>query len=195
MTAPLVDIHTHGPATGGIVLRTAGIHPWEAAGRSASELLPLPRGTQAIGETGLDLLRGAPYDEQLRLLREQLDLAGRLELPVVLHCVRAFEPLMAELRPLRLRAVLFHGFVGSPRQALRAAERGYFLSFGERMFRSPRTLDALRALPLDRIFCETDDAAVPIGEIYRRTAAARGIDPETLATALWENYERLIGKD
>ena len=49
-------------------------------------------------------------------LREQLDLAERTGLPVVLHCVRAFEPLMKELQGRRLKAVIFHGFIGSPQQ-------------------------------------------------------------------------------
>ena len=191
MSAPLVNIHTHRPAGTGIELRTAGIHPWEAAGRSASELLPLAPDVQAVGETGLDFVRGAERSEQLRLLREQLTLAEELGLPVGLHCVRAFDPLMTELRGRRLRAVLFHGFIGSPQEARRAVERGCYLSFGERTFRSPKTLEALRRTPLDRIFCETDESDTPIGEIYRRTAEAKGIDAETLAEALWDNY-RLI---
>ena len=110
---------------------------------------------------------------------------------MVLHCVRAFDPLMTELRGRRLRAVLFHGFIGSPQEARRAVERGCYLSFGERTFRSPKTLEALRRTPLDRIFCETDESDTPIGEIYRRTAEAKGIDAETLAEAIWDNY-RLI---
>lgn len=192
MSAPLINIHTHKPAGEGIELRTAGIHPWQAAGRSASELLPLAPDVQAIGETGLDLVRGAPLSEQLRLLREQLALAGKLQLPVVLHCVRAFEPLLRELRGRALRAVLFHGFIGSPEQAREAVDRGYYLSFGERTFRSPKTLEALRLTPLDRIFCETDESDTPIGGIYRRTAEAKGIDEETLAQALWDNYRRIF---
>ncbi len=196
MAAPLVDIHTHRPPEQGVItLRSAGIHPWEADGRSIAELLPLPEGTQAIGETGLDGVRGAPPGEQLRLLREQLDLAERLGLPVVLHCVRTFEPLMRELHGRPLRAILFHGFVGSPEQALRAAARGYSLSFGIRSFRSPRTLAALRVLPVGCIFCETDDDPAPIGEIYRLVARERGIGTEELAEALWHNYERFIGKE
>ncbi len=192
MSAPSVNIHTHKPAGSGIELRTAGIHPWEAAGRSASDLLPLAPDVQAIGETGLDFVRGASRSEQLRVLREQLALAGRLRLPVVLHCVRAFEPLMTELRGCDLRAVIFHGFIGSPEQARRAWERGYYLSFGERTFRSPKTLGALRAAPLDRIFCETDESDTPIGEIYRRTAEAKGIGTDALAQALWDNYRRIF---
>lgn len=192
MSAPLVNMHTHHPTGSGIELRTAGIHPWDAEGRNAVELLPLSPDVQAIGETGLDFVRGASPSEQVRVLREQLALAAEKGLPVVLHCVRAFEPLMTELRGRDLRAVLFHGFIGSPEQARRALEQGYYLSFGERAFHSPKTLEALRQAPLDRIFCETDESDTPIAEIYRLTAEAKGLGMEVLAQALWNNYRRIF---
>lgn len=89
-----------------------------------------------------------PLAQQEELFRAQLELAERRGLPVVLHCVRAFEPVMKELERHHLRAVIFHGFIGSPQQARRALARGCMLSFGERTFASPRTLEALRATPL-----------------------------------------------
>lgn len=195
MNEQTVDIHTHNPSGQGIELRTAGIHPWEAGGRSAAELLPLPAGTQAIGEIGLDFAHGASREEQFRLLREQLALAEGRSLPVVLHCVRAFEPMMEELRKYRLRAVIFHGFIGSPEQAQRALDRGYYLSFGERTFRSPKTVEALRSAPVNRIFCETDESDTAITTIYRRVAEARGTDIETLTAALLGNYKTIFEAD
>lgn len=195
MCVPIVNIHTHKPAGRGIELRTTGIHPWEATGRNASELLPLSEDVQAIGETGLDFVRGASRSEQLRVLREQLALAAQMRLPVILHCVRAFEPLMTELRHRELRAVIFHGFIGSPEQAEQALEQGYYLSFGERTFRSPKTLEALHRTPLDRIFCETDESDTPIQEIYRRTAEAKGVATDELAKAIWNNYLRIFERD
>lgn len=189
----LVNIHTHRPMGQGIELRTAGIHPWDAQHACTADLLPLAPGVQAIGEIGLDFVRGASRSEQERVLREQLALAEKTGLPVVLHCVRAFEPLMKELEGRRLRAVIFHGFIGSPEQARRAAERGCYLSFGMRTFRSPKTQEALRTLPLDRIFCETDDDPAPIGEVYERVAQTRGINLAELTDALWNNYLRIFG--
>lgn len=194
MPYPEVNIHTHRPTGRGIELRTAGIHPWDAAGACAAELLPIGAEVQAIGEIGLDAVRGPAADEQLRVLREQLALAERLGLPVVLHCVRAFEPLMRELAAYTLPGVIFHGFIGSPRQAQRALDAGCFLSFGLRSFRSPRTVAALRATPEDQLFCETDDGPEPIGAVYARMAALRGAEPEALRRKLWENYERLFAK-
>lgn len=192
MSAPYVNIHTHRPTGRGIELRTAGIHPWDAAEQPSDILSTLPEDIQAVGEIGLDFACEVPHDEQFRLLREQLSWAERDGLPVVLHCVRAFEPMMKELQGRTLRGVIFHGFIGSYEQAHRAAEAGYYLSIGERTLRSTRTVAALRRMPLERLFCETDDSPTPIEEIYRQTATALDVDEEVLRLTLLKNYERIF---
>ena len=147
---------------------------------------------QAIGETGLDFACPVPREAQFAALRAQLALARRTGRPVVLHCVRAFEPLMRELDACQPRAVIFHGFIGSPEQARQALRRGYYLSFGERAFASPKTLRALHEMPLGQLFFETDDAEVSIEEIYARAAEALGRPVEELQRATLENYKRLF---
>ena len=102
---PYVNIHTHRPTGSGIELRTAGVHPWDAATQDAATLGQRLGGAQAVGETGLDFVRGADRAAQLSALRTQLRLARERGLPVVLHCVRAFEPLMRELAASEPRAV------------------------------------------------------------------------------------------
>ena len=147
---------------------------------------------QAIGETGLDFACPVPREAQFAALRAQLDLARRTGRPVVLHCVRAFEPLMRELAACEPRAVIFHGFIGSPEQAQQALRRGYYLSFGERTFASSKTLRALCETPLGQLFFETDAAGVTIEEIYARAAEALGRPVEELQRATLENYKRLF---
>ena len=146
MNPVFVNIHTHRPTGCGIELRTAGIHPWDAPQADAAALDRLDRklesgGVQAVGETGLDFVQAADNgtrQAQIELFRAQLALACRYGLPVVLHCVKAFEQTMRLLWEQEPRAVIFHGFIGSPEQARQALERGYCLSFGERTFASPR---------------------------------------------------------
>lgn len=189
----LVNIHTHRPTGHAIELRTSGIHPWEAGVRDAASLLPLPAEVQAIGETGLDALRGPDLGIQLACFRAQLALARDTGLPVVIHCVRTFGEVMRELERYELRAVIFHGFIGSGQQAAQAAARGYCLSFGERTFASARTLGALRSLPPEHLFLETDDSPAGIAEIYDRAAAALGIGRGELERIVFDNYERIFG--
>lgn len=198
--ADYVNIHTHRPTGRCTELRTAGIHPWEAARELAAvrseglagRLGVALAGAQALGETGLDFACSTDRAAQTELLRAHLRLARERGLAVVLHCVRAFEPLMNELKACPPPAAIFHGFIGSPEQARQALAKGYCLSFGERTFASPKTLAALRGTPLSQLFLETDDSPVPIAEIYARAAEAKGVPEEELQRAILDNYKRIF---
>lgn len=169
------------------------MHPWHAPGAQIDH--KAVAAADMVGETGLDYAADVDRKAQESIFRSQLSIAATLRKPVVIHCVRAFEPVMKILSEYRLAAVVMHGFTGSPEQAARALDRGYMLSFGMRTFSSPKTLRALHATPLDRMFCETDDFPTPIGEVYRRIAAELGITPEALAGQLYTNYLKLFDKD
>ncbi len=192
MKLPYVNIHTHRFTGRGIELRTAGVHPWHADSESVEQSLSHLEGVQAIGEIGLDFACGVNRDKQMEIFQIQLQAAERLQLPVVLHCVKAFEPTMRLLSKYRLAGVVFHGFIGSPEQARQALAKGYHLSFGERTFASPRTLAALRITPLGQLFVETDQSDLPIEEIYTRIAAARGEEVALLQRNTLHNYEHLF---
>lgn len=202
MNPVFVNIHTHRPTGCGIELRTAGIHPWDAPQADAAALDRLARelesgGVQAVGETGLDFVQAADNgtrQAQIELFRAQLALACRYGLQAhgLLHCVKAFEQTMRLLWEQEPRAVIFHGFIGSPEQARQALERGYCLSFGERTFASPRTVEALKGTPLSQLFLETDDSETPVKTIYTRVAELLALSVEELKQATTENYERIF---
>ena len=190
-----VNIHTHKPTGRHIELPGAGVHPWRAGEGLTPEVLEEMTRAAIIGEIGLDFACSVPRHVQVELFKEQLQIALRLNKPVVLHCVKAFEPLMEILREYDLRAVIFHGFIGSPQQARQALDRGYWLSFGPRTFRSPKTIAALQATPLQQLFLETDDAEVTIEEVYQRAAALKGITVDELQAATLENCKYIFYDD
>ena len=198
--ADYVNIHTHRPTGRCTELRTAGIHPWEAARELAAvrseglagRLGEALAGAQALGETGLDFACATDREAQTELLRAHLRLARERGLAVVLHCVRAFEPLMNELKACPPPAAIFHGFIGSPEQARRAVGSGWYLSFGMRTFASPRSLEALRTTPHERLFFETDDDPAEIGSVYAAAAAVLGCRVGELQQATKANYRRLF---
>lgn len=189
--AMIVDIHTHKTLAQAQTIDTEGIHPWHATACDISVVERRAAEVDAIGEIGLDYACDAPRDVQMEVFRAQLSIAERHEKPVVLHCVRAFEEVMRVLRDYRLPAVIFHGFIGLVEQSQRAVAEGYYLSFGERTFRSPKSVEAMRSTPLSRLFVETDESATPIEEIYAKIAALRGISVAELTAATEENF-RLI---
>ena len=87
-----------------------------------------------------------------------------------------------------MRAVIFHGFIGSPEQAARAVAAGYYLSFGPRSLRSPRTVRALGSIPTQRLFLETDDAPATIESVYATAARLLGMPLDRLKETIYNNY-------
>ncbi len=189
---PYVNIHTHRPTGRSIELRTVGIHPWDANRIPVASLLPLDETAQAIGEIGLDFARPVPKEAQYAAFRAQLELARQYGLPVVLHCVRAFNEVMRELKNRPPRAAIFHGFIGSPEQARQAIAAGHYLSFSERTFRSPKTVEAMRITPLSRLFFETDESETPIEEFYQQASQLLGLPKVLLIKSTLENYKKLF---
>ncbi len=190
--AMIVDIHTHNAQTRAQTIDSEGIHPWHAAVGDLARVEARASEVDAIGEIGLDFACDTPREVQMDVFRAQLTIAERVQKPVVLHCVRAFEEVMRVLQDYHLRAVIFHGFIGSKEQAQRAVTEGYYLSFGERTFRSPKSLEAMRSTPLSHLFVETDESATPIEEIYAKIAELRGISAAALTTATEENFNRIF---
>lgn len=200
MDHPYVNIHTHRPTGGGIEhIDVVGIHPWQLSDIGEVGLEAALREVEtapasAIGEIGLDYAVPGDHGEQKMIFAACLRIAEARRLPVILHCVRAFEPAMEILAGFRLPTVIFHGFTGSREQAARAVRSGYYLSFGERPLNSPKTVEALRSIPLDKLFLETDDAPVPITEIYTRTAEILAIPLPQLKEQLYNNYRMIFDK-
>jgi TatD DNase family protein len=186
----LVDVHTHNPRPGVLSPTMAGIHPWDA---ERGLELPDLSSSDIIGETGLDYACEVSREAQQRLFEWHLAEAERLNKPVVIHCVKAFEDVMNTLGKHRLAGVILHGFVGSKEQAKRAIERGYYLSFGRRSLGSPRSCEAIKITPIEQLFCKTDDdKTLDISEIYHAVAKHKELTFEELAKQLEKNHKRLF---
>ncbi len=148
----------------------------------------------AIGEIGLDYSRPVPRPLQTEVFEAQLEIAQERRLPVVLHCVRAFEPMMDILAKYTLPAVIFHGFIGSRQQAVRAVEAGYYLSFGGRSLESPRTIAAMNSIPVSNLFLETDESALSIADIYSRAGILMWVNKAELKRSVYDNYIKIFGE-
>ena len=187
----LIDIHTHFPTGRHIEPQGVGVHPW----RAADEALPRKEKYAAadlVGEIGLDFACDVERSKQEEVFRAQLAIAEELQKPVVLHCVRAFEPTMKIVAEYDIRAVIFHGFIGSVQQAERAINKGYFLSFGANTSRSPKTIEALRNTPLEKIFVESDETQKNIEKIYDEIALLKGVNRDLLKEVISENYRTIF---
>lgn len=129
----------------------------------------------AVGEIGLDyFVPGLDAERQQRFYREQLVLARRFDLPVILHVRRSADQLLKALRQVKVRGGIAHAFNGSLQQAQAFMALGFKLGFGGAVTYD-RALQLRRLatdLPLDSLVMETDSPDIPPHWLYT-TAADR----------------------
>lgn len=146
---------------------TAGLHPASHVEDPAGELerviaLIHERRSDlvALGEIGLDYhWKDVTPEIQHERLRRQLELALELDLPVIYHVREALADHFEILEELeRQPPGVFHCFGGGPREAERALELGYHVSFAGNVTlpRSEELREAARVVPLERLLLETD---------------------------------------
>lgn len=156
---------TQGPQ----IVFSYGLHPQSAGyidiktNADFLEQLLQNKKLSAIGEAGFDYFNdefksAAALQEEM--FNIQLDLALKYDLPLVIHCRKANEKLFEYSKQLKkIRAVLFHSFMGTPIEANSLLNRGIngFFSFGKQvMNNNKKVIACVRELPANVIFTETD---------------------------------------
>ena len=119
----------------------------------------------AIGEIGLDGAIHTPLTEQLTVLKYQLKLAKKFDLPVICHVHKAYDPLLKQLRIYQLvRCGVIHGFSGSLVQAREFIKLGFKLGIGGGVTypRATKIKTTLSQLSLSDILLETDAPDMPL---------------------------------
>lgn len=172
---------------------SVGIHPWragEAAQATLEALLEAARHPQvlAVGETGLDSLRGPSLEVQERLMRHHIAVAREVGKPLVIHCVRTSSQVLRLRRecPGEVPWVI-HGFRGNEHVAGELLRHGLYLSYGAR-----HNAAALRATPPERLLIETDDSGLPIATVAATVAATLGWPAAQVLTVASRNACRLL---
>lgn len=162
---------------------SVGVHPWHADEFSKELLAKLHRMAClplviALGEAGLDKRKGPAADLQMECWKAQFALAQETGLPLIVHCVRAWEEMRPFVRSTQV-PMMFHDFRGSP-QTMESfsGKEGIYFSFGRSLLHSDRCRHTFIRVPDDRILMETDQADVGIQAVYRAAAELResGLD-------------------
>lgn len=189
-----------------------GIHPHDAKDfkeADLSRLSELSKHTKvvAIGEIGLDYHYDfSPRDVQKSVFRKQMELAEKLNLPVVIHMREATEDTLSILQDFKGNGVV-HCYSGSAETAKILLSMGYHIGFtGAVTFKNAKkAIEAVSVIPTDRLLLETDCpymAPVPHrGErcdsrlIYKtaeKLAEIKGMDTQELINIMTANTCRLF---
>ena len=214
-----IDIHIHDgkPAAGVFILEslmaheeklpeeipgiayTYGIHPWflnegnhKKQMETVEKLIHDPE-VIAVGEAGLDKLRGPANELQIRIFEEQISIAEDVRKPLIIHCVKSWDDLLAVHKKKKPKMPwMIHGFRGSVELAAQLLSKGFYLSIWFEFVLRPESARLLQSLPHDRFFLETDGAEVDIKDIYKKVSMDLDISMEELKENILGNYYRFF---
>ncbi len=156
-----------------------GIHPLCSPGAGEPDLAALERALQehqydpalvAVGEIGLDyFVPMLDADHQEALLRAQLRLARRFDLPVLLHVRRSVDRVLKALREIPVCGGIAHAFNGSLQQAAQFTAIGFKLGLGGTLTfdRANQIRRVAQAADARAIVLETDAPDIPPHWLYR----------------------------
>jgi TatD DNase family protein len=191
---------------------TAGLHPhdaklWDDSCPGRLEALSAHPRFVAIGEIGLDYHYDySPRDRQREAFREQIRLARRLGVPVVIHTREAHEDTLRILEEEKAAEVggIFHCFSGNSEMARFATGAGFYISFsGSLTFKNAGGLrEVAGSVPLPLLLTETDapflsphphrgkrNEPVRVLEVVTKLAELHGLPPEAMGERTTRNFE------
>ncbi len=198
------------------VYAVIGLHPHEADRVDDNDIIRVEEMARhkkvvAIGETGLDFYRDwAKRENQEKLFRASLEIAGRLEKPVVIHDREAHDDVVATLKEHagRFPGGVMHCFSGDTGLMESVLPLGFYISipgtitFGKK---EGPLHDVVRRCPEDRLLIETDcpwltpaphrgkrNEPAYVRFVRDKVAEILGRDPEEIDRLTTENTERLF---
>jgi TatD DNase family protein len=198
------------------IYATVGIHPHEAR-------LATPRHLQnaeayarhirvlAWGEIGLDYhYDHSPREVQHSIFREQLQIARRVRLPIIIHCREAWEDCRAILeedwRSSGLGGI-FHCFTGTLEDARHGLDMGFRISFAGNITypKSQNLREVAGEVPLDSLLIETDSPFLSpqgrrgqrnepacVREVAKMLASVRHLPEDEIALRTAANFRALF---
>ena len=210
----------------GFLYPMVGLHPeevradWREQLAAIKELIisltthlsPLTNRILAIGEVGLDFYWSREFEqEQLETFEEQVRWAVEFQLPLMIHCRKAQNELVAILKRYKddLPGGVFHCFTGNDVEARQLLEFPRFVLGigGVLTFKKSHLPEVLPAcVPLDRIVLETDApymAPVPLRDqrnesaflvhVIRKLAEAYHVSEDEICRQTNANVARVFG--
>jgi TatD DNase family protein len=211
-----IDIHTHTRAKqksvfncffyeepGENICCSLGIHPWyidinnfQSDLKLLKEKSVLPM-VLAIGECGIDKLKGPDLAIQKAVFIFQAELAEAISKPLIIHCVHAFSEIISIKQQIKpAQTWIIHGFAGKANILSQLIDQGFYISVGTKLLlHSDKLKLYLKLVPDDKLFFETDEDMVPIENLFSFAAEFKRINIEDLAKKINNNFISVFGKD
>ncbi len=212
-----INLHTHSYSDDSAVLEVVnqypwefitdipqysiGIHPWYIEkNRLAEDLAMLSQKIEdkeclALGECGLDKRIEIPVAVQIEVFQEQLQLIQNTQKPVILHCVSAYQEVIAIKKEMNIEnPMIIHGFSKNKQVAKSLLDNGFFLSFGKYLLRNPELASVFQYVTNDLLFLETDTIEESIFDVYQKAATIKAVSENQLKEQIQTNFNKITNR-
>ena len=194
-----------------------GIHPMEVEKQISISLFEqklekeLKRKKQklvAIGETGLDYHFDYPIDLQEKYFIEQIKLANKYELPIIIHSRESQDDVKKILQKnVVKKAGIMHCYSGNPEMAKEFVKMGYYIGVGGPVTRYKDVQETVKITPINKIVIETDSPVLPpepfekhsrnnslyLKYIVNKIAEIKGLSEDEVVRYTTENACKIYG--
>ena len=172
---------------------SVGIHPWDSNHITANDIELLCKiathpHVVAIGECGIDRLKGGSIEEQITLFEQHILLSEKVQKTLIIHAVKCADIILSLHRKHSPKQTwIIHGYRGNATTAQQYIKHSIELSFGEKY-----NSEVLLSTPLDKLWIESDESNMSIKDLYNRVAETINIEPERLQNVIEERAKKLF---
>ncbi|NDW10005.1 TatD family hydrolase [Dysgonomonas sp. 520] len=173
---------------------SCGLHPWYSDNADSQlnylqEVIANDR-IIAIGEAGYDRLKGGDMQSQRHIFETQIQFSETIGKPLIIHCVKAWEELIDSHKKFNPKQPwIIHGYRGKPELTRQLLKYGFYFSIGEK-FNS----QSAREIPVDKLFCETDDKQIPVKLVYQKLGETLNMNLKELSEIVNKNVADIFPK-
>ena len=180
---------------------SVGIHPWYIDAATINEDLEIIEhqlkleNCLAVGECGLDKRINIPLELQKTVFEKQSLLAQKYNKPVIIHCVAAFQEVIAIKKKMEMTVpMIIHGFSKHQQVAKSLINNGFYISFGKYLLRNPDLEPVFKNIPDEKIFLETDTIEEEITAVYALASQYKNLEEKELQQIIFNNFETVFNK-
>jgi TatD DNase family protein len=201
----LINLHTHNRQEIGLEILQAkevlsypysyGVGPFEIERYQFDEKIAAEKKCISIGEIGLDKRIEININQQIKIFKNQLKYAEKLNLPVIIHCVKAYNELIQIKRELRPNQPwIIHGF-RKTNLLETILKEDFYISIGTAIMHDLKLQMFIKTIPNNRLFLETDnDINFNIEEVYQKVASLKEISLLALKIIISNNFKTVFKK-
>ncbi|MCH8004267.1 MAG: TatD family hydrolase [Nanoarchaeota archaeon] len=158
----------------------------------------------AIGEVGLDYFWVKDnINEQKELFEKMIQLAEKLNKPIIIHSRKAEEDAISMLQSSKFKKIIMHCFTGKKSLVKKIIDNGWFLTAPTSIVRSTQFQENVKLAPITQLFCETDAPYLTpfkdkrnepafVVEAYKKVAEIKNMELKEVVNNIWMNWQKVF---